>query len=552
MTDDRTIISQSRYPLNRDAADLTVMSQPDVQISLLDVDGVVLKDALFSRDFSVGRSSDNDFVISDKAISRHHLVIKKEQDGWWVYDLNSTNGVCINNERVLQKSHLILPVVVSLRKSGFSLKVESSVQNDDHLQPIQNEVLHLKKTAKKEHTNKDISKEALKARLLAKAEEEDLGNRTRMIRSIIQEDRVKNSRKHKKSFWVFSALLLITLVFIVYQQVTLSNARALAIDMFYDIKALEVSLSRSEIWLSESAEVLGLMTSAILNKQLEIDQSQIVTEQERIAAEKQRLAQQRLVLKNMKERYQYYVEQASPVRIGFSSKSHYENELIARVARGFGESELELPEGFVDEVRRYIGIWQQSSRMQYAIARLEVLGYSKLIVNALEEKGLPLYFVYLPLQESNYDPHAIGPQTRFGIAKGAWQFLATTGQEYGLSTGPLEGVRAYDELDERFDFVLATHAGTKYLKNLYSTEAQASGLLVLASYNYGQTRVRQMIHQMHDDPREKNFWTLIQQFDIPKETYDYVFSIFAAAVIGEDPLHFGFGFRSPLDLSGLN
>lgn len=552
MTDDRTIISPSKYHPNRDAADLTVMSQPDVQISLIDEDGVVLKGASFSRDFSVGRSSDNDFVISNKAISRHHLAIKKEQDGWWVYDLNSTNGVCINNERALQKSRLILPVVVSLRKSGFSLKVESIVQVDDQLQPIQTEVHNLKNTAKKEPANKDNSKEALKARLLANVEDEDLGDHTRMIRSIIQEDRVKNSRKHKKSIWASSVLFFIALIFISYQQFTLSNARTLAIDMFYDIKALEVSLSQSEIWLSESAEVLDLMTSAILNKQLEIDQSQIVIEQERIAAEKQRLAQQRLALKNMKERYQYYVEQASPLRIGFSSKTHYENELIARVARGFGESELELPEGFVDEVRRYISIWQQSSRMQHAIARLEVLGYSSVIINALEDKGLPLYFVYLPLQESNYDPHAIGPQTRFGIAKGAWQFLATTGQEYGLSTGPLVGVREYDELDERFDFVLATHAGTKYLKNLYSTEAQASGLLVLASYNYGQTRVRQMINQMQDDPRKKNFWTLIQQFDIPEETYDYVFFIFAAAVIGEDPLHFGFGFRSPLDLSGLN
>lgn len=552
MTDDRTIISPSKYHPNRDAADLTVMSQPDVQISLIDEDGVVLKGASFSRDFSVGRSSDNDFVISNKAISRHHLAIRKEQDGWWVYDLNSTNGVCINNERVLQKSRLILPVVVSLRKSGFSLKVESIVQVDDQLQPIQTEVHNLKNTAKKEPANKDNSKEALKARLLANVEDEDLGDHTRMIRSIIQEDRVKNSRKHKKSIWASSVLFFIALIFISYQQFTLSNARTLAIDMFYDIKALEVSLSQSEIWLSESAEVLDLMTSAILNKQLEIDQSQIVIEQERIAAEKQRLAQQRLALKNMKERYQYYVEQASPLRIGFSSKTHYENELIARVARGFGESELELPEGFVDEVRRYISIWQQSSRMQHAIARLEVLGYSSVIINALEDKGLPLYFVYLPLQESNYDPHAIGPQTRFGIAKGAWQFLATTGQEYGLSTGPLVGVREYDELDERFDFVLATHAGTKYLKNLYSTEAQASGLLVLASYNYGQTRVRQMINQMQDDPRKKNFWTLIQQFDIPEETYDYVFFIFAAAVIGEDPLHFGFGFRSPLDLSGLN
>ncbi|MDR4515736.1 transglycosylase SLT domain-containing protein, partial [Nitrosomonas sp.] len=97
--------------------------------------------------------------------------------------------------------------------------------------------------------------------------------------------------------------------------------------------------------------------------------------------------------------------------------------------------------------------------------------------------------------------------------------------------------------DDRFNFEQATHAGAKYLKYLYSTEAQASGLLVLASYNYGQTRIRQALNQMPDNPRDRNFWKFIQQFELPKETYDYVLLIFSAAVIGEDPLHFGFGFK---------
>jgi hypothetical protein len=33
---------------------------------------------------------------------------------------------------------------------------------------------------------------------------------------------------------------------------------------------------------------------------------------------------------------------------------------------------------------------------------------------------------------------------------------------------------------------------------------------------------------------------------VPKETRDYVFRIFAAAVIGEDPKLFGFDFERPL------
>ncbi|MCB1985930.1 MAG: transglycosylase SLT domain-containing protein [Nitrosomonas sp.] len=53
---------------------------------------------------------------------------------------------------------------------------------------------------------------------------------------------------------------------------------------------------------------------------------------------------------------------------------------------------------------------------------------------------------------------------------------------------PLANKLKYDQHDDQFNFEPATYAGAKYLKYLYSTEAQASGLLVLASYNYGQKK----------------------------------------------------------------
>jgi hypothetical protein len=51
---------------------------------------------------------------------------------------------------------------------------------------------------------------------------------------------------------------------------------------------------------------------------------------------------------------------------------------------------------------------------------------------------------------------------------------------------------------------------------------------------------------MKENPRDRNFWALLAQEDLPKETRDYVFLIFAAAVIGEDPKLFGFEFDEPL------
>jgi membrane-bound lytic murein transglycosylase D len=58
--------------------------------------------------------------------------------------------------------------------------------------------------------------------------------------------------------------------------------------------------------------------------------------------------------------------------------------------------------------------------------------------------------------------------------------------------------------------------------------------------------VRTMISRMPDNPRDRNFWKFMLQYELPKETRDYVFYIFSAAVIGEDPNHFGFKFSPPL------
>jgi hypothetical protein len=51
---------------------------------------------------------------------------------------------------------------------------------------------------------------------------------------------------------------------------------------------------------------------------------------------------------------------------------------------------------------------------------------------------------------------------------------------------------------------------------------------------------------MPNNPRERNFWQLLKQHKIPQETYDYVFYIFSAAVIAENPQLFGFDFQNPL------
>jgi hypothetical protein len=124
--------------------------------------------------------------------------------------------------------------------------------------------------------------------------------------------------------------------------------------------------------------------------------------------------------------------------------------------------------------------------------------------------------------------------------------------KYGLRVGPLLDFPRRDPADDRQHFDLSTKAAARYLKDLYTTEAQASGLLVMACYNWGEERVLPLVQKMPANPRERNYWRLIARYRerVPKETYDYVFYIVSAAVIGENPRLFGFDFDNPLADAG--
>ena len=206
---------------------------------------------------------------------------------------------------------------------------------------------------------------------------------------------------------------------------------------------------------------------------------------------------------------------------------------------------------YIREVNRYIQRWQSTGRFTRALKLAQDLGYPQRITQALMAQGLPPQYFYLAMQESDFDRFRSGPPTRWGIAKGMWQFIPETGQKYGLKIGPLYAVPRPDPIDERLQWQKATDAAAHYIKDIYATDAQASGLLVMASYNWGERRVIDILKTMPADPRQRNFWQLLAQHgkELPQQTYDYVFYIVSAAVIGENPRLFGFQFDNPLQFT---
>lgn len=229
----------------------------------------------------------------------------------------------------------------------------------------------------------------------------------------------------------------------------------------------------------------------------------------------------------------------------------YEELLILRVARAFGELETNIPPAFVEEVQEHIRQWAQGGRLEGALEKAKKNGYISRVAEELRAVDLPPQFLYIALKESNFDLRAVGPPlpAPMYFAKGMWQFIPSTAENMGLKVGDQVSVAVFDEKDERFDFEKSTIAFARYLRALYDSEAGASGLLVLACYNWGEIYVLPRIRQFPSDPRERNFWAVFLAGDhfLPDQTRDYIFSIYAAAVIGEDPRYFGFNLDPPLD-----
>jgi len=434
----------------------------------------------------------------DDVVSRPHAEIRFEDGKWRLHDLNSTNGIFVDGNRVDQ-----LPLAnntrITIGQFGpvLSFSIEASDQED-----------------KTRVIQRSMSQYA--DRYFGDPNEDAIGEHTMMVRRAFKKIQTKQKKKYGVIIAVFVSLFLMAGTYAIHKHRQVIKQKALAQDIFYAMKRLELEFADAlkEIRLKKDVQSQKLIETY------------------------------RLQRKEMKDKYDQFVNTLDVYGKGIT----YEERLILKIARNFGECEINMPKGFAKEVMSYIEKWKTSNRLEKAIERAKSNGYIPKIVEIMESHDLPPQFFYLGLQESLYDVNACGPKTKFGIAKGIWQFIPSTADRYGLRIGPLFKVKKPDPQDERHDFERSTEAAANYIRDIYDTDAQASGLLVMASYNWGERRIIDLIRSMPQDPRERNFWRMLENYKdkIPKQTYDYVFYIVSAAVIGENPRLFGFDFDSPL------
>ncbi len=479
----------------------------------------------FSGRFRIGRHPDCEICLSDDVISRQHAEVFFENGQWWIQDLNSANGIFAGGNRI-DRMPLAGAERIRFGISGPTLifALESFALPDIRVSesPVQSPAPpEARITEEPVAESTSAEKPGLshyKEHYFGESDEENIGEHTMMVRKAYAEVKNRHRRTYVLIIAVITLLLVITGGVALYKNNQVNKQRKLGVEIFYTMRALEIDLMnlRKETEKSRSLEA-----------KIQIDA---------VKSQKQKL----------EKSYDRFVDS-----LGVYSKDLSEEEkIVLRLAHRFGECEINMPKGFAEEVLSFINNWKSSQRLSKVIRKAKRLGYIPDIVRALAEQELPPQFFYLAVQESNLNHRAVGPATRFGFAKGMWQFIPSTAEKYGLRTGPLKAEPVVDLLDERHSISKSTQAAARYLRDIYTTDAQASGLLVMASYNWGEKRVIKLIQSMPANPRERNFWQLILKHrdKIPDETYDYVFSIFSAAVIGENPRLFGFEFDNPLAL----
>jgi len=459
---------------------------------------------VFTQPFRCGRDKSCEVRLADTAVSRFHAEFWFSDGKWWILDLQSANGSYVDGRRV-ERAPIATLARVQLGDDGpvLLLTVKSVPPAEDVKED-------------KKIPDRPRSLEHYQEHYFQNTEKGNVGEHTMMIRQAFKKVQKRQRGRFFAVVAFLSFLVLAAGIYALYKHQEVRKQELLAEDIFYAMKSMEL-------------EFAPLVKMARLSQDAHL------------LAQVQEYQARRKIMEN---KYDKFIEALEIYKKNISP----EERIILRIARIFGECEIKMPDGFVQEVLSYIEKWKATPRLKRAIERAQQSGYTTKIAETLLAHDLPPQYFYLALQESNFNLEACGPETKWGIAKGMWQFIPDTAVFYGLHIGPLQDLRRPDPRDERHDFEKSTEAAAKYIKAIYDSDAQASGLLVMASYNWGERRVNRLIKTMPENPQERNFWLLLDRYkkQIPRQTYDYVFYIFSAAVIGENPDLFGFEFENPL------
>lgn len=144
--------------------------------------------------------------------------------------------------------------------------------------------------------------------------------------------------------------------------------------------------------------------------------------------------------------------------------------------------------------------------------------YFPWIEKELARRRLPDDLKYVAVAESDLIVSACSPAG----AVGPWQFIKSTGANYGLNQS--------STVDERMDFEMATESAFRYLQNLQ--QMFSNWTLAIAAYNCGERRVQDELRKQ----RAENYYAL----KLPLETERYILRIISIKEVLKNPEKYGY------------
>jgi membrane-bound lytic murein transglycosylase D len=186
-----------------------------------------------------------------------------------------------------------------------------------------------------------------------------------------------------------------------------------------------------------------------------------------------------------------------------------------RIRQGFGVTDMATP-----LVKQQINWFaNRPDFIKRTVERSRLYLYH--IVQEVQKRGMPTEIALLPVIESAFNPVAYSR----AHASGIWQFIPSTGKDYGLQQNFW--------YDGRRDVTEATRAALDYLQKLH--DQFGSWDLALAAYNWGEGAVSRAIAKN----TARGLPTDYQSLSMPAETRYYFPRLQAVKDIVANPAQYG-------------
>jgi membrane-bound lytic murein transglycosylase D len=190
-------------------------------------------------------------------------------------------------------------------------------------------------------------------------------------------------------------------------------------------------------------------------------------------------------------------------------------DIWVRIRKGFAMPDLDDP---------LVAKWEQwyAERPDYVARMIDrSRRYLYHIVVEVDERHMPTEIALLPMIESAYNPNALSTSRASGI----WQFIPSTGTNYGL--------KQTFWFDSRRDVIAGTEGALTYLSKLHGDFNDWQ--LALAAYNWGEGNVARAIAANQKKGLAADYASL----RMPDETRNYLPKLQAVKNLISDPAKYG-------------